>query len=165
MAFKTALATLALGTLFFGSSTAFAADSSMRDWATQQARRNDDRGRHDDRDHRDDRGHRPDRYEAHVHNGHCNHAPAPRPPPRSQGRYEMQTVSRWVEGRYDKVWVPEVCQERGNRRHRVTKCTGGYYENQWVPGRYMQTTEWVWVSYDRGGDWRSNRVHPASYVR
>ncbi|WP_254614127.1 MULTISPECIES: hypothetical protein [unclassified Myxococcus] len=172
MAFKTALTTLALGTLFLGSSTAMAEDGSVRDWATQQARRGDDRNHdrdndrddnrgHQDRDNR--RGHHPDRYEAHIHTGGCHHAPAPRPPSRARGRYEMQTVNRWVEGRYEKVWVPEVCEERRGRRHRVSRCSGGFYENRWVEGGYVQTTEWVWVSYERGNGWSSNRTHPASY--
>lgn len=160
MAFKTALTTLALGTLFLGSSTALAADGSVRDWASQQARRGDDRNH----DRNDNRGPRPDRYEAHVHNHGCHHAPAPRPPARAQGRYEMQTVSRWVEGRYEKVWVPQVCQERRGRHHHVSRCSGGFYENRWVEGRYEQSSEWVWVSYERNnGGWSSNRVHAASY--
>ncbi|AGC48740.1 hypothetical protein MYSTI_07468 [Myxococcus stipitatus DSM 14675] len=156
MALKTALTTLALGTLFLGSSTALAEDGSMSGWATQEARRRDDRNSH------------PDTYEAHVHNRYCDHAPAPRPAPRARGRYELQTVNRWVDGRYEQVWVPEVCRERhGRRGHHSTRCRGGYYENRWVPGRYEQSTEWVWVSYERGnnGGWSSGRTHAASYVR
>ncbi|MCE9670931.1 hypothetical protein LY474_24280 [Myxococcus stipitatus] len=150
MAFKTAIATLALGTLFFGSTAAQAADGSVRDWASQQSRRDDRRDNHRDY------------YEAHVHTRDCHHAPAPRPPPRAQGRYELQTVNRWVEGRYERVWVPEVCTEQRRGRHgRVTRCTEGHFEQRWVPGRYERATEWVWVSYERN-DWRPG-YHTASY--
>lgn len=172
MALKTGIASLVLGTLLFGSTAALAEDGSVRDWANQEASRRtngtnsnnyrDDR--RDDRDYRDDR--RDDRrgghVEVHVHGDSCRHGPAPLPPPQARGRYELQTVNRYVDGRYDRVWVPEVCQERYRRRGRVTKCTGGYYEQQWVPGHYEAVQEWVWVSYGNDGGWR-NRAHPASY--
>ncbi len=123
------------------------------DWTR---RRDDDRRRG---------GYRGDRYvEVHVHGHSCRHDPAPQPPPRApRGRYELQTVSRWEEGRYERVWVPEVCKEKYRRHSRVTKCTGGYYEQSWVPGRYVQTQEWVWVTYGNDDGWRSRRAHPASH--
>ena len=79
------------------------------------------------------------------------------------GRYELQVVNRWVEGYYQQVWVPEVCKEKNRRHSRVTKCTGGFHEQQWVPGRYEQVQEWVWVTHGRDDGWRSNGTHPATY--
>ncbi|MFP2928050.1 hypothetical protein ACLESO_23185 [Pyxidicoccus sp. 3LG] len=146
MALKIGFAVLALGTMLLGSSVAQADDKGVTDLANQEAAKRRGGGYHDDR-------------------GHGGYRPAPRPPPQARGRYEMQTVNRWVEGRNERVWVPEVCQERYNRRSRVTKCTGGYYENRWVPGRYEQVQEWVWVPYGNNGGWGSSRTHAASYVR
>jgi hypothetical protein len=181
MALKTGIASLVLGTLLFGSTAALAEEGSVRDWANQEAARrtnggnnnhrdDDRRDRHDDRRDRDDRGH--DRghgggngyVEVHVHGSACRHGPEPRPPPRApRGRYELQTVNRYVEGRRERVWVPEVCEERHRRRSRVTKCTGGYYDERWVPARYEQVQEWVWVPYGHHGGWSGNRAHAATY--
>ncbi|WP_240360155.1 hypothetical protein [Pyxidicoccus caerfyrddinensis] len=179
MALKTGIASLVLGTLLFGSTAALAEDGSVRDWANQEASRRtnggdnnnyrDDRrnDRHDDRrDNRyDDRNHGGGNgyVEVHVHGSACHHGPAPMPPPQARGRYELQTVNRYVDGRNDRVWVPEVCKERYTRRGHVTKCTGGFYENRWVPGHYEAVQEWVWVSYGNDGGWRNNRAHAASY--
>ncbi|WP_241758957.1 hypothetical protein [Pyxidicoccus parkwayensis] len=168
MALKTGIASLVLGSLLFSSTAALAEDGSVRDWANQEASRrtnntnptNEYRNdRRDDRDYRDDR--RGGHVEVHVHSDACRHGPAPMPPAQARGRYELQTVNRYVDGRYERVWVPEVCNERYGRRGRVTRCTGGYYDQQWVAGHYEAVQEWVWVSYDNGG-WR-NRAHPASY--
>jgi hypothetical protein len=173
MALKTGIASLVLGSLLFGSTAALADDNeSVSDWARQEGERRRNGG-----DYRDDRrhDHDDDRYErrndrrgrgyveVHVHGSSCNHGPAPLPPPRARGRYEIQTVSRYVEGRYEQVWVPEVCKERQRRYSRVTKCRGGYYEQQWVPGRYEQVQEWVWVPYGSNGAWRNPGAHAASY--
>ena len=171
MALKTGLASLVLGTLLFGSTAALAEDDSVRDWANEEAalRQSDDNYRNDRRDRRDDRrDHRDDRQgggyvEVHAHGDACSHGPAPLPPPRARGRYELQTVNRYVEGRHERVWVPEVCRERQRRHSRVTKCHGGYYEERWVPARYEQVQEWVWVSHGHNGGWRGNRAHAASY--
>ncbi|MFP2912657.1 hypothetical protein ACLESD_48135 [Pyxidicoccus sp. 3LFB2] len=179
MALKTGIASLVLGTLLFGSTAALAEDGSVRDWANQEAarrqngdnnhrddRRDDRRDRRDDR-HDDRRDHHDDRrgggyVEVHVHGDACRHGPAPLPPPKARGRYELQTVNRYVEGRHERVWVPEVCKERHNRRSRVTKCTGGFYEQRWVPARYEQVQEWVWIPHN--GGWNGgNRTHAATY--
>jgi hypothetical protein len=96
------------------------------------------------------------RAEQHFHTGGCYH-PAPTPPqaepprsqwPRQQGRYELQTVQKWVEGRYEQVWVEQTC--RYKPRHHRTKCQGGYYEQRWGPGYYQPVQEWVWVPARRG---------------
>lgn len=174
MALKTGIASLVLGTLLFGSSAALAEDGNVRDWANQEASRRqggdnyrDDRRDYDDRDDRRDdrRGHGGGNgyVEVHVHGSACNHGPAPLPPPKARGRYELQTVNRYVEGRHERVWVPEVCKERQRRHSRVTKCRGGYYEDRWVPARYEQVQEWVWVSHGYNGGWNGNRAHAASY--
>ena len=168
MALKTGIASLVLGTLLFGSTAALAEDGNVRDWANQEAARrqsgdnnyrDDRRDRHNDRDDRRGGGY----VEVHVHGDACRHGPAPLPPPKARGRYELQTVNRYVEGRHERVWVPEVCKERHNRRSRVTKCTGGFYEQRWVPARYEQVQEWVWVSHGHNGGWNGNRTHAASY--
>ncbi|MCP3139827.1 hypothetical protein [Pyxidicoccus xibeiensis] len=161
MALKIGFAVLTLGTMLLGSTAAQAEEKKgVNDWAHQEAER---RGgnHHDDRGHGGGNGY--GHVEVHVHRDDCRHGPAPLPPPRARGRYELQTVNRWVEGRHERVWVPEVCEERHRRRSRVTRCTGGFYENRWVPARYEQVQEWVWVSYGRDGGYRSNRTHAASY--
>jgi hypothetical protein len=92
----------------------------------------------------------------HLHTGGCYH-PAPPPPPaqpprsdrpRHSGRYELQTVQRFVPGHYEQVWVERECRYRPRRN--VTKCEGGYYEERWVEGYYQQVQEWVWVPARRG---------------
>jgi hypothetical protein len=96
----------------------------------------------------------------HIHGGGCYHpAPTPPPPepprhrwPREQGRYELQTVQRWVPGHYEQVWVERECKYKPRRN--MTKCTGGYYDQRWVPGYYQPVQEWVWVQGRRhGGRW------------
>lgn len=92
----------------------------------------------------------------HHHSNSCGHVPAP-PPGSSQGdgRYEIRTVSRWVEGRYVREWVPEQCvtREKHNRRHRRVKtvCTPGYYTDRWIDGHYENVEQWVWVPARRPG--------------
>lgn len=165
MALKTVIASLVLGSLLF-STTALADDNkSVKDWATQEANRrqggNDYRDDRRDDDRRDRRG--GGVIQVHVHGDSCHHGPAPLPPPRARGRYELQTVSRYVEGGVERVWVPEVCKERYRRNARITKCTGGYYEERRVPGRYEQVQEWVWVPHSHDDGWRSRRTHAATY--
>lgn len=69
----------------------------------------------------------------------------PRPWPNHHGRYELQTVQRWVPGRYESVWVPESCRFRP--RLGRTVCQGGFYDQRWVPGHYETVQEWVWVPH------------------
>ncbi|ABF91255.1 hypothetical protein MXAN_6880 [Myxococcus xanthus DK 1622] len=142
MALKTGFAVLAFGMMFLGSTAAHAKDDNEKSRFSQQ-HRHDGRG-----------GNFGVHVDARRHPG-----PAPLPPPHARGRYELQTVNRWVQGRYEQVWVPEVCRERNNRRSRVTRCTGGFYEQRWVPARYEPVQEWVWVTYAPG------RVHVASAGR
>jgi len=152
MALKTGISTLALGTLLLGSTAALADDTrgwtqtqGGAGWGIQVSVGNtaaSAQWHHD----------------AHVHTGSCNHGPAPRPPPRQDGRYELRPVQRWVEGYYEQVWVPEQCTHKPRRN--VTKCRGGYYDKQWVPGRYETVQEWVWVPAPR---WGQHRAAPASY--
>lgn len=137
MAFKTAVASLVLGMVAFGSTTAQAAEVEV--------------------------GFRVGGVQVHVHSDSCRHSPAPLPPPQARGRYELQTVSRWVEGGYEEVWVPEVCETRHRRHKRVTRCTGGYYEQRQRPGYYEQVQDWVWVPAAQDDGWRSRRVRSASY--
>lgn len=80
-------------------------------------------------------------------------APPPPQPPRSrwpsqQGRYELQTVQKWVPGHYEQVWVERDCKYKP-RRHE-TRCKGGYYDQRWVEGFYQPVQEWVWVPGHRG---------------
>lgn len=58
------------------------------------------------------------------------------------GRWELQTVQRWVEGRMEQRWVEPVCYGRRHWR----RCTEGGYQNVWVPGHYEDRQEWVWVA-------------------
>lgn len=79
---------------------------------------------------------------------------------RRGGRYEQRPVQRWVEGRYQQVWVPEQCttysrgqggwKHNGWRHGGRTVCRPGYYDQRWVPGHYQTVMQWVWVPY-RGG--------------
>lgn len=160
MALKTGFSTLVLGTLLLGSSAALA--DGTHGWTQTQGsagwsvevsvgNRAPSQWQHEE-------VHSGTAYQAHVHTGGCNHAPAPRPPPRQDGRYELQTVQRWVEGYHSQVWVPERCDYKPRRN--VTKCRGGYYEQQWVPGRYETVQEWVWVPAPR---WNQHRAAPATY--
>jgi hypothetical protein len=83
----------------------------------------------------------------HVHSENCRHDADYRPMPQTyenQGRYELRTVKKWVEGYWDQQWVPQQCVTRG-RWHQVTKCRGGGSERRWIPGHYEATQEWVWV--------------------
>lgn len=84
----------------------------------------------------------------HRHSEWCRHDPEPRPRP--GGRYELRTVSQWVDGYYTQTWVPERCsrERRGRRGRRVkTVCAPGHYESRWVDGHYVQQQQWVWVPY------------------
>lgn len=85
----------------------------------------------------------------HIHTGGCYH-PAPTPPParpsrgpREDGRYELQTVQKWVPGHYEQVWVEQTCRYKPHRHE--TRCRGGYYDQRWVEGYYQPVQEWVWV--------------------
>jgi len=107
-----------------------------------------------------DNGQVPTGSHQHIHGGGCYHpAPTPPPPepprhrwPRESGRYELQTVQRWVPGHYEQVWVERECRYKPRRN--MTKCTGGYYDERWVPGYYQPVQEWVWVRGRRhGGHW------------
>jgi len=69
-----------------------------------------------------------------------------------RGRWELQTFNRWVEGRYDQVWVPQQCQTANNpgqwgRWGRRVFCQPAHYESRWIPGRYEQVQQWVWVPW------------------
>lgn len=69
------------------------------------------------------------------------------------GRYELQTRSRWVPGATTQVWVNGLC-------HRppfspVQICARGHYETRVLAGHYEQVQEWVWVSY--GGQFQGRR--------
>ncbi len=69
-----------------------------------------------------------------------------------RGRWELQTFNRWVEGRYDQVWVPEQCQTANNpgrwgRWGGRVFCQPAHYESRWIPGRYEQVQQWVWVPW------------------
>lgn len=198
MAFKLGISTLALGALLLGSTAARADDDDARRWNNnneQNAQQNNWNGQDDDGLNRwnsnaqnswnndwngpqdgqqafryDDDDERTRRFlEVHVHTGACHHGQAPRPVD-SRGRYALQTVQRWVPARYEQVWVPEQCYERGHGRGRghghgrggETRCRGGYYEQRMVPGRYETVQEWVWVPYG-GRRWHDAR--PANYWR
>ena len=100
-----------------------------------------------------------DRYPSHVHDHSCNHgAPTPMPTttthpatpggqPSQAGRYELRTVRKWEPARYEQVFVPGFCREKRRRHMTITRCTEGRYEHQLVPGRYIDTQEYVWVPY------------------
>jgi hypothetical protein len=99
------------------------------------------------RDRDDDRRERREYHERREHRHHegCYHGPGERPAPRrANGRYELQTVSVWVPGYHEEVWVPEVCKSKPHRN--VARCRGGYYDRQWVEGHYAQRQQWVWVA-------------------
>lgn len=93
----------------------------------------------------------------HGHPGGGYH-PAPTPPPaqppppsrgpRQQGRYELQTIQKWVPGHYEQVWVERDCKYKP--RQHETRCKGGYYDQRWVEGYYQPVREWVWVPAHRG---------------
>lgn len=72
-----------------------------------------------------------------------------------RGRYEQRVVQRWVEGRYEQVWVPEQCfqgeRQRGWWRQAGTYCVPAHYDQRWVPGHYQQVTQWVWVPFKGHG--------------
>lgn len=154
MALKTVISTLSLGTLLLGSSAALADDThgwvqvSDSGWSAQVSVGTEQAW------HSDSGAAVQVRYRA----GNGNPGTVPQPPPRQNGRYELQTQQRWVEGYYEQVWVPEQCRYKPGRH--VTKCRGGYYEQQWVPGRYETVQEWVWVPAPR---WGQHRGTPATY--
>lgn len=102
----------------------------------------------------------------HVHGSDCHHGnnlPPPPPPREPTGHYEVRTVSEFVPGRYDQVWVPPSCVTRYHGRwgrHVRQVCNPGYYTQQWIPGRYVDVQKTVWVqdsqqyqygSYGNGG--------------
>lgn len=89
-----------------------------------------------------------DRHE-HRHSEYCEHRPAPRD---AHGRYELRTISNWVEGRWVRDYVPGKCVQRG--RHGRVKCREGHYVDRWVPGYYEETQQWVWVPYVRRPGWQ-----------
>jgi hypothetical protein len=163
MAFKLGLTTLAFGAMLLGSSTTFAADwrgptQADARWGGQQTQGgweapNSQAFRYVD----DDAQTR--RYMG-CRGPNCNSGPMPRPVD-SRGRYELQTVERWVPARYEQVWVPEQCVAQG-RRGRHVRCTPGYYDQRYVAGGYQAVAEWVWVPY---GGRRWVNVHGASYYR
>lgn len=83
----------------------------------------------------------------HVHSLSCDHDSQYRPMPQTyqqNGRYELRTVQKWVDGYWTQVQVPQQCVTRG-RWHQRTKCWGGGYERRWVDGHYENAQEWVWV--------------------
>jgi hypothetical protein len=134
MALKTGFFSLALGALLLGS-TAQAADA----WAEHDASpvvTQDFRGNGQDW----------------GSQGKREYRRAPAPPSHQNGRYELRQVQKWVEGRYDQVWVAQDCRE-GSRRY-IKKCEPGRYEQRWVPGHYEQVEEWVWVPAPRRGGYR-----------
>ncbi len=111
--------------------------------STAALARDNDHRRHDDR--------REHRYE-HHHGPGCGHAhynvpPAPPVDSRRHGRYELRTISQWVEGRWEQEWVPGRCVTKEKRHGTVTKCKDGRYERRWVPGYYEQLQQWVWVPH------------------
>ena len=67
------------------------------------------------------------------------------PAARPGGRYELRTVQKWVEGRYEQVWVAPVCKQKHRRHFTVQRCRDGYYRQEWREGYYAQVQEWVWV--------------------
>jgi hypothetical protein len=132
MALKTGFFSLALGALLLGS-TAQAADAQAEHDASSVVAQ-------------DFRG---PGWGNGSNGGHDNRRT---PPPNQNGRYELRMVKKWVEGRYEQVWVPEDC--RGGSRRYVRKCEGGHYAQKWVPGRYEQLEQWVWVPAPRHGGYR-----------
>jgi hypothetical protein len=124
MNLKPGILSLLIGTVLFSAGAASA-----------------DGRRHHGRD--GDRGGRPSLISVHVHGPSCHHAPAPAPRP--DGRYELRTTQRWVQGYEERVWVPETCYTKEKRHSRRTVCRGGYYETRQVAGYYEPVEEWVWV--------------------
>jgi hypothetical protein len=129
MNLKPGILSLLIGTVLFsaGAASADGRDGHRRD-------------RDDDREHR---AGRPSLISVHVHGPGCHHAPAPAPRP--NGRYELRTTQRWVQGYEERVWVPEVCHTKEKRHSRKTVCRGGYYDTRHVAGYYEPVEEWVWV--------------------
>jgi len=78
---------------------------------------------------------------------------ATRPQPQlqqGQGRYEWQTVQRWVPAQSTQVWVEGRCVTKRHGRHgrfEHTRCVPGRYETVVTPGHYETTQDWVWVAY------------------
>jgi hypothetical protein len=82
------------------------------------------------------------------------------------GRYERQTVQRFVQGRYEQVWVPEQCsmreRQRGWWKQAGQVCVPAHYDQRWVPGHSESVQQWVWVpfgghGYGRLGHWDHGR--------
>jgi hypothetical protein len=73
----------------------------------------------------------------------------PMPPTHSgQGRYELRTMQRWVEGQWQQVWVPEQCVTRQRGWKTRVRCQPGYYDSRWTPGHYVTAQQWVWIPYN-----------------
>ena len=100
----------------------------------------------------------------HIHTSNCRHTPEPVARPQDQGRYELQTVKRWVPGYEERVWVAEQCtttteyknkknngkgKKKGHSKQTTkttTVCEPGHYETRQVAGYYVNEEQWVWVS-------------------
>ncbi|MBN9682047.1 MULTISPECIES: hypothetical protein [unclassified Corallococcus] len=162
MAFKLGLATLAFGAMLLGSSTSFAADwrgptRADAQWGGQQRYNGGWDSAPQGQAFRYDNDDAKTRRFMGCRGPNCNYGPMPRPVD-SRGRYELQTVERWVPARYEQVWVPEQCVSRG-RHGRHTRCTPGYYDQRYVAGGYQAVTEWVWVPYG-GRRWQTVVYYP-----
>lgn len=79
--------------------------------------------------------------------GNDNYGATPPPPVHHGGRYEWQSVQKWVDGRYEQVTMSPVCR---TNHHGRTHCHGGGTRTQWVPGHYETVQEWVWVAATPG---------------
>ena len=113
------------------------ATAARADWNERGHGRGHNRGHQRGHDRGDHRG-------CNHGSQHWQHQAVPvAPAAMHQGRYELQTVQRWVDGHYEQTWVAPVCT---GRRHWL-RCTAGGYENVWVPGRYEDRQEWVWVAF------------------
>lgn len=129
---KTTLLGIGIAVSLF-STTAFAGDH-----------RHHGRDRHHDRDRRHDHGwYQRDTGDNCGYQGPHRHE--------RNGRYELQSVQKWVPGSYQNVWVPHQC----SGSHFGRRCHGGYYTQQWQQGYYTTVQEWVFVpqvrSYPRFG--------------
>lgn len=113
--------------------------------------------------------------QVHAHTSNCHHGELPPAPPsgvpQQTGRYELQTVSHYVPGRYEEVVIPGVCHTRHKRHRTQTVCTHDRVERHWVEGRYEQVQQWVWVDYrgyDNGrryGRFDNDRRYDRSFAR
>ncbi|RYG63551.1 hypothetical protein EON80_21015, partial [bacterium] len=104
MAFKLGLATLAFGAMLLGSSTSFAADwrgptQADARWGGQERHRGGWEAPRDQAFRYVDDDAKTRRFMG-CRGPNCNYGPMPRPVD-SRGRYELQTVERWVPARYE----------------------------------------------------------------